>query len=157
MVVILCERLAVQHSPGWVIRSMDHKLGIYLASPTRRCVSFLLELYVNLLGLSFNSHQFINNLPPSVGLPPLSVRYVYLCGAVIHPLAPKGGVRVGLEPTIPRLQGTDLDFLCIKRVLGGRSVDPTRPWIPCLRTDTVLCEWAPWFKVQSFCTSRAES
>ena len=140
MVVIHCERLAVQHSYGWVIRSMGYKLGIHFASPTRGCVSFLLELYVNLLGLWSNSHQFINNLPPSVILPPLSVRYVYLCGAVIHPLSPKGGVHVGLEPTIPRVHDTDLDFLCIKRVLGGRSVDPTRPRIPCLRTHTVLCE-----------------
>ena len=102
---------------------MGYKLGIHFASPTRGCVSFLLELYVNLLGLWSNSHQFINDLPPSVILPPLSAQRVYLCTAFRHQLAPKGGVHVGLEPTIPRVYGTDLNFLCIKRVLGGRSVD----------------------------------
>ena len=48
MVVVLCERLAIQHTDGWIVCSMDRELGVYLASPTGGCVSFRVDLYVNL-------------------------------------------------------------------------------------------------------------
>ena len=48
MVVVLRERLAIQNSNGRIICSMDRKFDVYLAPSTGGCISFLLELYVNL-------------------------------------------------------------------------------------------------------------
>ena len=58
MVPTLRKRLAIQHSNGRIICSMDYKLGVYLASSTRGRVSFLLELYVNL----FDSWPVVHSL-----------------------------------------------------------------------------------------------
>ena len=87
-----------------------------------------------------------DDLPPSGCLPPLSDQCVYLCGTFIRPLTPEGGVRIGLESTIPGVHSSDLVFPCIERVLGDRSVDPTCPRIPGLRTYTILREEAPWLE-----------
>ena len=92
------------------------------------------------LTLSFGSHQFINDPPPSIIISPLVDKCVHICRVVIHTLAPEGSVCTGLEPAVPRVHGSDLFFLCIKRVLGGRSVGPTCAWVPGLRTHTVLRE-----------------
>ena len=91
-------------------------------------------------GLWFDSRQFINDRSSSVILPRRSDQRVCLCGAFIHPLPPNGGVWIGLEPTIPRVHGSDLVFLCIKRVPGGGSMGPTCPWVPGLRANTILRE-----------------
>ena len=140
VVVILCERLAVQHSDGRIICSMGRKLGVHLTSPARGCVSFRLESYVSPLIPPFDSHQLINDSPPSIIIPPLVDKCVHIRRVVIHALAPRGGVRAGMEPTVPSVHGSDLVFLCVKCVLGGRSVGPTCPWVPSLRTHTVLRE-----------------
>ena len=153
MVAILRERLAIQNSDGRIICSMDRKLDVHLASPTRGCVPFLLELYVNL----FDLHRFINDLLPSVILPPLCGQYVYFCGAFVRPRTSKSSVRVGLEPTIPRVRVSDLVFPRIERAVGSRSVDPTYCRIPGLRTPTILREWTMWLGVQSLCASSADS
>ena len=89
-------------------------------------------------------------------LPPLSNQCVYLCGAFIYPLAPKGSIRVGLDPPIPSVHSGDLVFLCIERVLGGRSVDPTCPRISGLRAYTILREQVPCLQVR-ICVPRADS
>ena len=89
-------------------------------------------------GLQFD--QFINDLLPSIILPLGVDQSLYLWGTFVHPFTPRRDVRVGLESTISRVHGGDLVFRRIKRVLGGRSVDPTCPWLPSLRTLTILRE-----------------
>ena len=123
---------------------MDGKFGVYLASPAGGCVSFLPELYVNPFDsrpVAYSSTHLVFDDPlPSGILPQLCDRYAYLCGAFIHPFALKSGICFGLEPTIPCVHGSDLVLPCIKRVLGGRSMDPASPRVPGLRKHTVLCE-----------------
>ena len=77
---------------------------------------------------------------PSVILSPLVDQYAYLWRAPVHTLKPRVGCGVGLEPTISRVHGGGLGFLRIKRVPGGGSIYPTRPWVPGLRTHSILRE-----------------
>jgi len=119
---------------------MGRKLGVHLASSTGGCISFRLESYVNRLIPPFDLHQFINDPPPSIIIPPLVDKCIHICRVVIHTLAPGGSVRPGLETAVPRVHGGGLVFLCIKCALGGRSVGPTCPWVPGLRAHTILRE-----------------
>lgn len=84
--------------------------------------------------------RFIDDLSPSVILPPLVDQHVCLCGTVIHTLAPRGGSCVGLEPTASCIHRRRLVLLRIKCVFGGRSVHPTCSRVPGLREDTILRE-----------------
>ena len=89
---------------------------------------------------SSDSCQFINDPPPSVVLPTRVDQHAYLWGAPVHTLKPKVSSGIWLEPTVPRVHGGGLGFLRIKRVPGGGSIYPTCPWVPGLRTHSILRE-----------------
>lgn len=60
MVVIFCERLAIPHSDGRIIRSMDRELDVYLASTARGRVPFRPESYVNLFDFGPEAYSLIH-------------------------------------------------------------------------------------------------
>ena len=123
---------------------MDHQFGVYLASPSRGCVPFHPDSYVNPFDPCPKAYSFIHTLinDPSSSdiLSLLFDHYVCRCGASVPPFAPEGGFGAGLEPTVSRVHGCGLAFLRIECVLDHRSIHPTCPRLRSLRTHTILRE-----------------
>jgi len=117
---------------------MGRQFDIYLAFPTGGCIPLHPDSYVGAFYLG--SQELINGLPFSFILPPLCDQYTHLRGASVHPLAPEGSFRVGLEPTVSGVHGGCLAFLRIECVPDHRSIYPTCSRPRDVQTHTILRE-----------------
>ena len=123
MVLILRKRLAIQHSNGRIICSMDYKFGVYLASSTRGCVSFLLELYVNL----FDSWPVVHSLMishPVAAYPRCLINVFISAGFLYVHLHPKAVSVLGWNPPFQAYTAAIWCFLASNVFLV------IVPWIP---------------------------
>ena len=103
MVVILCERLAVPHSNGRIIPSVDRELGVCLASPAGGCLSLCLELYVNLFDSLIMAYGLIHTNLSMIFCPvssyPISLINMFVSAGLLYIHSrPKAVCMLGWNP-----------------------------------------------------------